>query len=250
MLFAALDTWWYRARAPAVALGDDPSAAEVDDYLWNYTLGFEQYEWLRRTLNGSSAAHKVVLCHNLVGGAPDATTYIQRGGAEAAPYYEWGGRSGDGADAFAARRPGWAMPVHELLVATGVRAVLHGHDHVFDAEAYGGVRYVELPLVTDPERLHRSGDAATPTRAARWRATGFLRGRAEGGGAGGNLTSVVGLNATWRARQQRGALVARARRGVGGLAADTARARARTAIRDSGVYGGRSVRAAAPARRA
>ena len=51
------------------------------------------------------------------------------------------------------------MPVHDLLVATGVRAVLHGHDHIFDAEDYGGVRYVELPLATDPERLHRSGDA-------------------------------------------------------------------------------------------
>ena len=165
-------------------------------------LRFEQFEWLRRTLNGSSAAHKVVLCHNLVGGAPDATTYIQRGGAEAAPYYEWGGRSGDGADAFAARRPGWAMPVHELLVATGVRAVLHGHDHVFDAEAYGGVRYVELPLVTDPERLHRSGDAATPyAGGAMANATGFLRGRAEGGRAGGGLTlEYVGLNATAGAR--------------------------------------------------
>ena len=77
--------------------------------------------------------------------------------------------------------------------------MLHGHDHIFDAEDYGGVRYVELPLATDPERLHRSGDAATPYAAgAMANATGFLRGRARGDA--GLTLEYVGLNATAGAR--------------------------------------------------
>jgi hypothetical protein len=68
-----------------------------------------------------------------------------RGGAEAAPYFEWGGRNLDGTDGFAARRPGWNLPIHALLVANRVTAVFHGHDHLYAHQSLDGIVYQEVP---------------------------------------------------------------------------------------------------------
>ena len=108
---------------------------------WNRTLGETQYRWLQRTLEGSHAALKFVFIHNLVGGSDKNG----RGGVEAAPYFEWGGRSLDGADLFAAMRPGWGLPIHQLLVRHGVSVVFHGHDHFYDRQELDGVVYQEVP---------------------------------------------------------------------------------------------------------
>ena len=42
-------------------------------------------------------------------------------------------------------RPGWEMPVHDLLVKNGVSVVFHGHDHLYAKEELDGVIYQEVP---------------------------------------------------------------------------------------------------------
>ena len=108
---------------------------------WNFTLGDKQYQWLTETLAASTAKFKIVFIHNLVGGLDGA----MRGGIEAAPFYEWGGKNLDGSDGFATRRPGWAMPIHALLVKHKVAAVFHGHDHLYAKQDLDGIVYQTVP---------------------------------------------------------------------------------------------------------
>ncbi|MCK6684649.1 MAG: metallophosphoesterase [Thermoanaerobaculia bacterium] len=123
---------------------------------WNWTLGKEQYDWLRRTLEGSRAKLKLVFVHHLVGGFGKD----RRGGVEAAHLWEWGGSNEDGSPGFAARRPGWPEPLHPLFVRTGVAAVFHGHDHLFVKQEKDGIVYQEVPQPGFP-RLDSTGSAAT-----------------------------------------------------------------------------------------
>jgi hypothetical protein len=60
-------------------------------------------------------------------------------------YNEWGGRNADGSDGFKQHRPGWAMPIHQLLVKHRVAVVFHGHDHIFAKEELDGVVYQLVP---------------------------------------------------------------------------------------------------------
>ena len=128
-LFVVLDPYWHSGFTRG---GREP---------WNMTLGKDQYDWLSRTLRASNARFKFVFIHQLTGGL-DASA---RGGVEAASLYEWGGRNAEGLDEFAARRPGWPMPIHRLLVETGVRIVVHGHDHFFARQELDGVVYQLVP---------------------------------------------------------------------------------------------------------
>ncbi len=127
-LFVVLDPYWN-------------SLAQASRDAWNLTLGARQHRWLESTLAASRARFKFVFIHNLVGGLDGQ----MRGGVEAAPYYEWGGRNGDGSDGFASRRGGWSMPIHSLLVRYGVTAVFHGHDHLYAKQDLDGVVYQEVP---------------------------------------------------------------------------------------------------------
>lgn len=106
---------------------------------WLRTLGKTQYDWLEQTLKTSTKKFKFVFIHNLVGGV-DADGQA-RGGAEAAPYYEWGGKSTSGIDEFATKRTGWQMPIHNLLKMYNVDIVFHGHDHVYAKQNYDGIIY-------------------------------------------------------------------------------------------------------------
>jgi hypothetical protein len=108
---------------------------------WAWTLGREQYEWLRATLAGSRARWRFVFIHHLVGGSSREA----RGGAEASVFFEWGGANSDGTPGFVAHRRGWAMPIHDLLVAQHVAAVFHGHDHLYVRQERDGVVYQEVP---------------------------------------------------------------------------------------------------------
>jgi phosphatidylethanolamine-binding protein (PEBP) family uncharacterized protein len=124
------------------------------DGSWTSTLGREQYDWLDRTLAASKSAHKFVFIHHLVGGMGGAES---RGGAESVPYFEWGGKNADGSDGFAEHRPGWPMPVHDLLVKRGVSAVFHGHDHLYVHGQRDGIHYQCVP---------QPGNLAGGTRSA------------------------------------------------------------------------------------
>jgi len=128
-LFIVLDPFWYSTRQRG---GDDG---------WSRTLGREQYDWLASMLVESRAKFRFVFLHHLVGGfGKDA-----RGGAEAASLYEWGGHDTDGADVFKTKRPGWPMPIHDLLVKNHVNIVFHGHDHLFVKQDLDGIVYQEVP---------------------------------------------------------------------------------------------------------
>lgn len=129
-LFVVLDPFLYTPRSGS----DNP---------WDRTLGKTQYNWLKNTLEKSTAKFKFIFIHNLVGGADIKGK--ARGGSEAVPFYEWGGKNADGTVGFESHRPGWEMPIHALLVKNKVTAVFHGHDHLFARQETDGVVYQCLP---------------------------------------------------------------------------------------------------------
>jgi hypothetical protein len=101
---------------------------------------------------------KFIFIHHLVGGADSQC----RGGAEAAPFYEWGGRNPDGSDGFKQNRPGWPMPIHQLLVRNKVSVVFHGHDHLYAKQDLDGIVYQEVP------QPGNRGNNRTPRYAAEY----------------------------------------------------------------------------------
>ena len=133
-LFVVLDPFWFTPK----------QRGKSDN--WTHTLGAEQYQWLQRTLEASRAKFKFVFIHNLVGGADDQC----RGGAEAAPFYEWGGLNQDGSDGLKQNRPGWPAPIHQLLVQYKVNIVFHGHDHLYAKQDLDGLVYQEVPQPGHP----------------------------------------------------------------------------------------------------
>jgi hypothetical protein len=141
-LFVAIDPFWYTQRKPyAGALGGEKDDEVVGDR-WDWTLGKTQYDWLAQTLAQSNAPFKFVFAHHPTGGTSD---YV-RGGVSGAKYCEWGGYDVDGTTwAFDTHRPGWPMPVHDLLSEQGVTVFFHGHDHVFAKEELDGIVYQECP---------------------------------------------------------------------------------------------------------
>ncbi|MEI6234136.1 MAG: metallophosphoesterase [Planctomycetota bacterium] len=135
---------------------------------WTSTLGQEQYQWLEKTLAASKAKFKFVFLHHLVGGLDES----QRGGAEAAVLYEWGGKGKTGVDEFKTKRPGWEMPIHQLLLKHKVNVVFHGHDHFFAKQDLDGITYLMVPQPGHPgfDRLrnadeygYKTGDFLPPS---------------------------------------------------------------------------------------
>lgn len=138
--FIVLDPFW-NSRATA---NRDP---------WNITLGERQYRWLEGVLQAKNVPFTFIFIHNLVGGSTEGQ---MRGGAEAAPLFEWGGRNADGSSGFAIKRPGWSSPIHDLLVKYKVTAVFHGHDHFYAHQNLDGVVY---QLVPQPSAVNSNNGA-------------------------------------------------------------------------------------------
>lgn len=131
---------WSWGDATFIAL--DPYVATVGrGGSWAWTLGREQYDWLAATLQRTTTPYIFVFLHHLVGGQGSEA----RGGAEASVAFEWGGANADGTPGFAAQRPGWAKPIHDLLVQHKVSAVFHGHDHLYVYQQRDGLVYQEVP---------------------------------------------------------------------------------------------------------
>jgi hypothetical protein len=131
---------------------------------WQWTLGRTQYDWLKQTLEKSSARHKFIYIHHLLVG--DAQS---RGGVEIAKRNEWGGLNTDGSPGFATKRSGWAKPVHDLLVENKVSFVFKGHDHVYVKQELDGIIYQTLPQPSHP------GDKLSAEQY------GYVSGKAVGG---------------------------------------------------------------------
>ncbi|WP_236621987.1 metallophosphoesterase [Novipirellula maiorica] len=117
---------------------------QVDN--WNWTLGEHQYQWLKKSLQRSDAPLRFVFLHHLVGGSDRNN----RGGLEAAPLWEWGGKNEAGEDEFKQKRPNWSKPIHQLLVDHGVDVVFHGHDHMFIKQDLDGIVYQLVPQPGHP----------------------------------------------------------------------------------------------------
>ncbi len=167
-----LDPFWFtatRARGPKGAAQAAQNSSTDEN--WTRTLGRGQYDWLDRTLAASKARFKFVFVHHLVGGlGRDA-----RGGVEAAPYFEWGGKNADGSEGFAAHRAGWPMPIHRLLVERGVAAVFHGHDHMYVRSELDGVVYQCVPQPGNPRGGTRSAEEYGYTSGTILGSPGHLR---------------------------------------------------------------------------
>jgi len=146
-LFVVLDPYWYTTRNPK----------ETKDS-WDWTIGNEQYRWLKRTLEASSARFKFVFAHHILGEG--------RGGIELAGLFEWGGHNKQGHWELDQRRPGWKLPIHPLMVANGVTIFFQGHDHVFVKQERDGVVYQECPMPADPTytRCLETGNCNGPAR--------------------------------------------------------------------------------------
>ncbi|MCE5240488.1 metallophosphoesterase [bacterium] len=153
-LFAVIDPYWHSPQpVDNVRGGRDKGTRD----LWEVTLGDEQYRWLQQTLEASSAKYKFVFAHHVLG--------TGRGGIEEAGWYEWGGQDRRGVSEFAQRRPGWELPIHQLMARNGVTVFFQGHDHIFARQQLDGVIYQSLPLPADPyyalynRDAYRTGDA-------------------------------------------------------------------------------------------
>jgi len=133
-LFIALDPYRYTVDRPRRGENNEKGN-------WFWTLGEQQYRWLEKTLKQSNAKYKFVFIHHLVGGADQNN----RGGTEAAPFWEWGGQSADGKYEFKKYRPNWEKPIHQMLIDSGVQIVFHGHDHFFAKQDLDGIVYQEVP---------------------------------------------------------------------------------------------------------
>lgn len=121
-------------RAPGASASSSVPAS------WYWTLGEEQYQWLKQELS-KPAKYRFVFIHHLVGG----TVQNQRGGVEVANLWEWGGKSLDGTYEFDTYRQGWGKPIHQMLADAKVSVVFHGHDHFFAKQELDGVVYQEVP---------------------------------------------------------------------------------------------------------
>jgi hypothetical protein len=137
-LFVVIDPYWHSAKPVDNVFGGGAKSRD----LWAVTLGDAQYQWLKRTLDGSKAKYKFVFSHHVLG--------TGRGGIENAGLFEWGGRNKRGDNEFSMRRPGWELPIHQLMAKNGVTIFFQGHDHIFVRQELDGVVYQTLPEPADP----------------------------------------------------------------------------------------------------
>jgi len=124
-LFIVLDPYMYTKSKPE----------------WGWTLGLQQYTWLKNTLSNSKAKFKFLFSHQLVGGSGTEG----RGGTEFVHLYEMGGRNTDSTFGFSSNRPGWDKPIHYLMFENKASIYFHGHDHLFAKQDKDGIVYQEVP---------------------------------------------------------------------------------------------------------
>ena len=147
-LFVAIDPYAYTTRKPFAGSTGGEKNDETVGNRWDWTLGRAQYLWLKQTLETSTATFKFLFMHHLTGGTAD----YSRGGARGAKYVEWGGYDIDGTTwGFPSNRPGWEMPIHQLLVQNHVTAVVHAHDHVFAKEDLDDIVYLSMPFAANAD---------------------------------------------------------------------------------------------------
>ena len=163
-LFMVIDPYWHSPTpvdntpksVPAASGGATPGINAPPpptnrSSMWDITLGDAQYKWFEQTLASSTAKNKFVFAHHVLG--------TGRGGIENAGLYEWGGKNASGVWEFDKMRPGWDLPIHQLMVKYGVTIFFQGHDHLFARQELDGVTYQEVPNPADYSYTAFNGDA-------------------------------------------------------------------------------------------
>jgi hypothetical protein len=143
-LFVVIDPFWYTTTKPYTGnTGGGETSETGSGDRWDWTLGYDQFMWLKGVLENSNAAYKFIFAHHMVGGSEP---YV-RGGAVPAHMFEWGGYNADGTTwGFDTQRPGWGDdPIHQIFIDNGVSAFFHGHDHQYAYEVRDGIVYQSLP---------------------------------------------------------------------------------------------------------
>ena len=110
--------------------------------IWDITHGEAQYRWLEKTLKESKAKYKFIFAHHVLG--------TGRGGVDMLDQGEWGGKNLQGVWEFDKKRPGWSLPIHQLMVKYNVSAFFQGHDHIFVRQEQDGIIYQETPNPANP----------------------------------------------------------------------------------------------------
>ena len=145
-LFILLDNYWHSPALVDSGFGGKGGKGEKGEDKknrdwWGITIGDAQYHWLKKTLETSKAKHKFVFAHHVLGSG--------RGGVDEADLYEWGGQGKKGDGSFKEKRPGWELPIHQLMVKHKVGVFFQGHDHLYCQQEKDGIIYQELPMPSD-----------------------------------------------------------------------------------------------------
>ncbi|MEY4272818.1 MAG: hypothetical protein RL250_1684 [Verrucomicrobiota bacterium] len=144
-LFVILDNYWHSPALVDSGFGEKAKATKGDEKKnrdwWGVTIGDAQYQWFKRTLETSKAKYKFVFAHHVLGSG--------RGGVDEADLYEWGGQGKRGEGTFKEKRPGWELPIHQLMVKHKVNVFFQGHDHLYCQQEKDGVIYQEVPMPSD-----------------------------------------------------------------------------------------------------
>ncbi len=146
-LFVTIDPYW----GSPTCVDNNYWTGVKRTNLWDITHGDAQYQWLKQTLEQSTAKYKFVFAHHVLG--------TGRGGTDDATFYEWGGQNGNGSWGFTTNRPAWPAPIHQLMVANNVTAFIQGHDHIWVRQELDGVTYQTLPNPADPNYATINEDA-------------------------------------------------------------------------------------------
>ena len=135
-LFIVIDPYWFSTGG--LASGE-----------WDWSLGEDQYNWFKSTLEQSNAPYKFVFANQLFSIAAEG-----RGGADRANTGEWGAAESD----FIVNRPGWTyhQSIHDLMVENNVSAFFHGHDEFFGVEILDDIVYQECPMPSSSNSGSRS----------------------------------------------------------------------------------------------
>jgi hypothetical protein len=167
-LFVTLDPYWHSSLpvdnlAGVSATDDQGKNGKSGDNgktknLWQIGIGDDQYAWLKKTLEDSTAKYKFVFAHHVMG--------TGRGAIEVSTNYEWGGKDPSGTTTFAKERPNWELPIHDLMVKNKVSIFFQGHDHIFCTQERDGLIYQSMPNPADDtfsmfnETAYKSGTKA------------------------------------------------------------------------------------------
>lgn len=133
---------------------------------WEWTIGKTQYDWLKSTLENSTAKYKIVFTHHILGET--------RGATVVAKTFEWGGLD-NGTNKFAANRPGWDMPIHQLMVKNKVNLFIQGHDHIYAVEELDKLIYQTMPMPSDSSYIIGMTDNGSAFTGLKLTGSGHLR---------------------------------------------------------------------------